>query len=58
MPVIPNSGPSLDDLEQALRQPPKPRPPAMTPCDYCGTWRSRPCGEGCHWGLVAQWDRR
>ena len=21
----------------------------MTQCDYCHTWRSRPCGEGCCW---------
>jgi hypothetical protein len=20
-------------------------------CEYCGTWRSKPCGEGCHFDI-------
>lgn len=24
---------------------------SRTVCDFCGTWRSRSCGEGCHWGI-------
>lgn len=28
-----------------------------SPCNYCGTWRSSPCGEGCYWDLRAAWDK-
>lgn len=26
-------------------------PPKLTECTYCRSWRSKPCGDGCHWSL-------
>ena len=42
-------GRALNLIDDALKATPASPQAEMTQCDYCHTWRSRPCGEGCCW---------
>lgn len=42
----------------ALYLPPNADDPAsrLMVCGYCGTWQSKPCGDGCRWGITVRPD--